>query len=239
LSERTSLVLSCEHGGHEVPLRYEALFASAGASVALESHRGWDPGAADLAEELAERLGAPLTVQRTTRLLVECNRSIGHEQLWSEFSRALPEDEREHVLSRYWHPHRREIERAVRRSPAGLVVHVGVHTFTTVWKGRRRSTDIGLLCDSSRAAEVGCVEAWRKALSRHRGSARLTVHRNRPYRGWTDGLVTDLRKRLPPRRYAGIELEVSQALVPVAAALVEALAEGLKEALASIGGVRV
>lgn len=229
--ERASLVLSCEHGGREVPPRYAHLFGSRAAREALDSHRGWDAGAADLAAGLSERLRAPLVVQSVTRLLVECNRSIGHPQLWSEFSRRLPEGERETALSDHWHPYRAEVERVIRDRPPGLVVHVGIHTFTSVWKGRRRSTEIGLLCDPSRSVEARLVGAWRYALERHEGSRHLTVHRNRPYRGWTDGLVSGLRTQYPDRRYAGIELEVSQALVPVGVPLVEALARGLNRAL--------
>jgi predicted N-formylglutamate amidohydrolase len=108
---------------------------------------------------------------------------------------------------------------------------VGIHTFTSVWKGRRRSTEIGLLYDPSRSLEARLVGTWRYALQRHESSRHLTVHRNRPYRGWTDGLVSGLRTQYPDRRYAGIELEVSQALVPVGVPLVEALARGLNRAL--------
>jgi hypothetical protein len=36
------------------------------------------------------------------------------------------------------------------------------------------------------------------------------VRRNYPYRGWSDGLTTALRRRFAERAYVGIELEVNQ-----------------------------
>lgn len=233
---RVSFVVSCEHGGREVPERYAPLFETSEARFALGGHRGWDPGSAELGAELAHQLGAPLIVQRTTRLLVECNRSLGHPSLWSDFSKGLPPDEKEEVLRRYWHPHRDAVLRAIDMQPDGLVVHVGVHSFTPIWNGRRRVTDIGLLHDPRRATESGLVRRWRAGLQADEATRGLVVHRNRPYRGWTDGLVTTLRGALPESRYAGIELEVSQALMPLGSPSTRALADRLVEAAERSGG---
>jgi hypothetical protein len=60
----------------------------------------------------------------------------------------------------------------------------------------------------------------------------LRIRRNYPYRGWTDGLTTALRGRFPATRYAGIEIEVNQALLrnPVAWKRVRrALAEAVRQ----------
>lgn len=233
MAEGASLVLTCEHAGREVPARYADRFATQTAATALDGHRGWDPGASDLAMAVALRLGAPLVEQHVTRLLVECNRSIGHPALWSDFSRDLSAADKERIVTRYWWSHRRSVERALDASPPP-VVHVGVHTFTPVWNGHRRATDVGLLCDPSRPGEVRLVEEWRAALAVRPATRHLTVHRNRPYRGWTDGLTTSLRSQRLPEHYLGIELEVSQALVPVSSALVSALADGLAEAMGGL-----
>ena len=124
----------------------------------------------------------------------------------------------------------------MRSRPPGLVVHVGVHTFTPVWRGRRRTTDVGLLYDPDRPTEAPLAATWTAALRRDRVSRSLTVHRNRPYRGWTDGLTTTLRSEFPPERYSGIELELSQALVPAAPALLDALARTLAASLPGQAG---
>jgi predicted N-formylglutamate amidohydrolase len=111
-------------------------------------------------------------------------------------------------------------------------VHLAVHSFTPVWDGVPRPVDIGLLYDPGRASERALAQALERAL-RARLPA-LRVRRNQPYRGVSDGLPTALRRTRSPAAYAGLELEVSQALVADAGAwpatcrtLAAAAAEGL------------
>ncbi len=206
-----ALVLSCEHGGHTVPARYRSLFR--GHARVLASHRGWDPGALDLARHIARAAGAPLVATTVSRLVVECNRSPGHPALFSEFVRGLDDDEKRRILDRYYRPHRAAVERAVTRAsrPGRRVVHVGVHTFTPVYDGRRRRVDVGVLFDPRRRLERTVSD---RLVDRLRDEVpALRIRRNLPYRGWTDGLTTSLRGRFGAARYAGIELEVSQGLV--------------------------
>lgn len=231
-----AVVVSCEHAGNAIPIEYERLFRSSEARAALASHRGWDPGSAPLARTFAEALVAPLLEQPVSRLLVECNRSLEHPALWSEFSATLSDAERHEVVEKYWRPHRDAVRKAVDDALAGAtVVHVGVHTFTPVWKGRARSTDIGILYDPRRAGESALASRWRTEMVAGLNRP-LTVHLNRPYRGWTDGLTTSLRSVLPAGRYLGIELEVNQALArgprtARPAALGAALCESLRRTL--------
>jgi predicted N-formylglutamate amidohydrolase len=205
------LIVSCEHAGNRVPPRYRALFR--GHAKVLQSHRGWDPGALELARAIAFTNHAQLLANTTTRLLVECNRSIGHAQLFSEFSRDLDTAEHLRLLATIYHPHRRRVEVAVGRALRGRmrVVHIGVHTFTPVLEGKRRRADVGLLYDPRRDFEVEVANAIARRLRLE--EPRLRVRRNYPYKGWTDGLTTTLRGRFPAARYAGIEIELNQALV--------------------------
>jgi predicted N-formylglutamate amidohydrolase len=210
------LVISCEHAGNRVPPRYRAQFR--GQSAILKSHRGWDPGALDLARAIAIACNAPLLANTTSRLVVECNRSLGHPQLFSEFTRDLDPAEQFRLLAMFYHPHRRSVELAMRRAMRrrGRVVHIGVHSFTPVLNGKRRRADIGLLFDPKRRFERDVVEGLTRELGAR--APKLNVRRNYPYRGWTDGLTTTLRGRFPAASYAGIELEVNQGLLrnPVA-----------------------
>jgi predicted N-formylglutamate amidohydrolase len=205
-----ALVISCEHAGNRVPAAYRAMFRGRG--KVLASHRGWDPGALKLARAIARKTGAPLVAHTVSRLLVECNRSAGHPQLFSEFTRGLARDERARLLDRCYHPHRGAVEAVVRSAlrTHERVVHVGVHTFSPTLNGRARTADVGLLYDPRREAEAAFADVWLHAL--HWEAPLLRVKKNYPYRGWTDGLITTLRGKLGARRYVGIELEVSQAL---------------------------
>lgn len=202
---RRALVITCEHGGNRVPAAYRALFAR-GAARALASHRGWDPGALVLARALARALDAPLLACTATRLLVDPNRSKGHPELFSEWTRGLPPDERDAILERWWRPHRTAVRELVESRER--VLHLSVHSFTPRWKGRLRTVDVGFLYDPARARERAFASGWLEALRSRRGDLRL--RRNRPYRGDGDGLTTRLRARFGERRYLGVELEVSQ-----------------------------
>lgn len=206
------LLLTCEHGGNQVPRRYATLFR--GAERVLAGHRGWDPGALWLARRLSRRLSAPLLAATVTRLLIDPNRSLTNPQAFSEFSRHLPADEKARIVARHYRPHRERVEsrigREIRRG--ARVLHVAVHSFTPRWRGRVRSCQVGLLYDPHRTGERCFCQEWKACLEALAPSG-LRVRRNQPYRGDADGLTTHLRRRFGSRRYLGIELEVSQALL--------------------------
>lgn len=228
-----ALVLSCEHGGARVPRPWRPLFA--GKERLLASHRGFDPGALDLARALARRLRAPLVASLVTRLLADPNRSPGHRALHSRLVRESGADT--DAIVRLCHaPHRAGVRRAI-ACAAGRsgrpVTHVAVHTFTPVLRGERRRADVGLLYDPSRERERRFAESWRGAIRRL--APALRVRRNDPYRGTSDGLPTAIRREIPDARYAGIELEVNQRFArrggPSWARLCRILAESLAVAL--------
>lgn len=231
-----AVVVSCEHGGRRVPDEYRALFAGAEAERALDSHRGCDDGAADVARALAERVRAPLFIAETTRLVVDLNRSIGHPRLFSEFTRGLDADGRGRVVERYYRPYRDAVERALadaaRRGP---VLHVSAHTFTPVLGGEERRADVALLFDPRRAGEARFAGVWRDAL-RAELPVGTVVRRNYPYRGVSDGFTTWLRKRFAADAYLGLELEVNQRHVGGAEwpAYVDAIAASLERALGAV-----
>ena len=203
---KRSLIVTCEHGGREVPPDHAHLFA--GHEALLDSHRGWDPGALELAREMAAALQAPLFAATTTRLLVDLNRSIGHRQLHSEATRHLPRKHREEIVARHYRPHRGAVEGEFeRRIAAGeSIVHVASHSFTPELNGKVRQADVGWLYDPRRASEVDLCRRWMVELARRAPGLRL--RRNYPYQGRGDGLASLMRRRHGGEAYAGIELEV-------------------------------
>ena len=190
-----------------MPARFAASFKTRAAQAALNSHRGLDFGALALARELAQRCQVPLLAGQQTRLLIDLNRSPGHQSLFSEWSRHLPPRDREHLRAVH-EAHLNELSARVQAS-RGLAVHVAVHSFTPVLAGKRRNFDVGLLYDPGRPREVSLANRLREALL----AGNLTVRRNAPYRGIADGAPTWLRRRFSDVRYAGIELEVNQAFL--------------------------
>lgn len=203
-----ALVITCEHGGREVPAGYAALFSSH--EALLQTHRGWDPGALELAQQMAGALDAPLFAATTTRLLIDLNRSIGHRQLYSQATRILPTAARREIVAQHYRPHRDAVEAEIARLIASgrRVIHVASHSFTPELNGVVRQADVAWLYDPRRAGEGALALRWLSALQKRRPG--LKLRRNYPYEGKGDGLTSLLRKRHAPSQYVGLELEVNQ-----------------------------
>jgi len=201
-------VITCEHGGNSIPGRYRSFFV--GCSALLKTHRGWDPGAAAMARELSQGMGAPLFESTVSRLLVDLNRSLGHPRLFSEMTRGAPPAAREEILERYYRPFRDQVEHSIASSVAqgNAVIHISSHSFSSQLAGKRRNADIGLLYDPARSFEADLCGRWQKALELD--APDLTVRRNYPYSGKSDGFTKALRLRFPDPAYAGVELEINQ-----------------------------
>lgn len=231
---QNTLLLTCEHGGNLVPECLAPHFA--GRARLLHSHRGWDPGALELAAHLAATLNAPLIGALISRLVVDLNRSLDNPTLFSPITAALDPASRDRILRTLYTPYRARVERHARAHArtARPLLHLSIHTFTPVLRGRRRTVDIGILFDPARPRERTFAEEWRRALSTR--LPRLTVRLNQPYRGTDDGLTSHLRARLPDAVYAGIELEVNQRFPrrpgPAWDRLRRAVADSLTELLA-------
>ncbi|WP_332675127.1 N-formylglutamate amidohydrolase [Aromatoleum sp.] len=227
------IVVTCEHGGNDVPERYRERFA--GREDLLQTHRGYDAGALQLGREIADAVGAPLFASTTTRLLIDLNRSIGNRGLFSEFTADLPHEAREELLAGHYRPYRQPVEAFVERSLAAgrRVFHLSSHSFTPVLDGEVRTADIGLLYDPRRPRELELAMRWYAAL--RCAAPQLTVRRNYPYTGRSDGFCAGLRRRLRTDDYIGLELEVNQRHVqqggPTWHALRAAVVASLKRAL--------
>lgn len=217
-----------------MPEEYAPLFA--GAARVLDTHRGYDLGALDVARAFGRRLGVAPFTATTTRLVVDLNRSPDNRNVFSAYTRGLEPERRAALLAAHYRPYREAVENAVAGGVrgGGDVLHVSAHSFTPVLRGEVRRCDVGFLYDPGRPAEVELVEAWNVAL--RAVAPDLTLRRNYPYRGVSDALVTYLRRRYASRGYAGMELEINQKHVgtPGWRALVAVLAATLGTALTLI-----
>ena len=225
-TERERWLFTCEHGGLTVPPGYGHLFEDA--TEVLASHRGWDAGALVACNMLAPSLADATFTVTTTRLFIDTNRSLTHPRVFSEYTRGLPQPTRDAIVANWWRPWRDAVAQQVAHWIAAgcFVRHLSIHSFTPELDGRPRNADIGLLYDPARVTERAFCVHWQSLLSA-RG---WQVRRNYPYRGTSDGHTAALRRRFPVR-YAGIELEINQALLPGKTA---ALHEGLAATLAQL-----
>ena len=208
------LLLTCEHGGNQVPRAYAHCFA--GARQQLDSHEGRDIGALGVYDAMRPEADAGFSAT-TSRLLIELNRSLHHPKLFSPRTRSLPLGERERIIRQWYLPFRTKVHQRIQQwhAQGHAVCHISVHSFTPVLHGEVRTTDIGLLYDPQRLQEKTFASEWRRLL--HASDSTLTIHMNRPYRGTADGHTTALRNEFP-EGYIGLELEVVNARIRTARA---------------------
>lgn len=166
-----------------------------------------------MAWHLATRLHAPLLCGEWSRLLVDLNRSARSEEVFSEWSAPLSCDQRAALLASYHSPWRARfadmLGEALDHHPR--VLHLSVHSFTPVLNGQQREVDVGWLFDPKRKWESALADQLINALQQRQPGRKIRA--NQPYLGTDDGHTTALRPQWPQDRYAGLEIEVNQALV--------------------------
>jgi predicted N-formylglutamate amidohydrolase len=155
------ILLVCEHAGRVIPKSLDCLGLP---DSELERHIAYDIGAGPVARGIAERLDAPLVLQRYSRLVYDCNRppqSPGAIPEMSELTKipgnlGLTEAQREARINAIYRPFLSNVDRLIeRRLAAGRpVIFVTIHSFTPVFKGIMRMMHVGLLFDQDRRFTV-------------------------------------------------------------------------------------
>jgi predicted N-formylglutamate amidohydrolase len=178
-----------------------------------------------MASYLAKQLNVPLFGCFTSRLLIEVNRSIENEQLFSEFTSRLSTFEKEKLFQYIYKPYRERVLSTIENLPKPLL-HLSIHSFTPVLNNLERKTDIGILFDPDRNSElVFCQKLQEHLLI---DLPEFQIHFNEPYKGTDDGFTTWLRKKYTADDYTGIEIEVNQKFVSIPSRIQEALLNSIK-----------
>lgn len=165
---KAPILLTCEHASNSVP---EGI--SLGVSPCdLESHIGYDIGAAAVTRRLAELLDAPAILSRYSRLVIDCNRPLPSSESIPDTvagiiipgNRDLPEAQREQRARLYFQPfHDAVAEMLAQRDPDGDHLLVSIHSFTPRLANVERPWDVGILQRQSPATGEAMVAAFRQA----------------------------------------------------------------------------
>lgn len=207
-AEMNKLVLTCEHGGAQIPASYKKLFTRN--LAVLKTHRALDIGALSVAQDLANNLKVSLNFSVVSRLVIDLNRFLDSKTLFSEFTGPLSNPEKTKIVKNYYTPHWNKVTRRVEQLTLkkDRVVHVAVHSMTDRLHGKVRPMQLALLYDSRRKQERAFANDWIAELRREFPDFKIA--RNNPYKGDGEGLTTSLRRRFAERQYLGIELEINQ-----------------------------
>lgn len=204
---RAPICLICEHASAVIP-------PSLGTLGLLPEHRFshavWDIGAETLARDLSEKLDAPLVVARVSRLVYDLNRPPDAqgampsqtENIPVPGNRGLSESERAARTAEIYEPFHATVSDVLDgfSAPPAFVT---IHSFTPVWKGAARETQLGLLHDSD--ARLA------KAMLKQTGRS-LVTQLNEPYSA-KDGVTHTLERHAIPRGLENVMVEVRNDLL--------------------------
>jgi len=142
---RSALFFVCDHASNRLPVSLGNLGLAASD---IESHIGWDIGAAELARRLASMFSAPLVLSGYSRLIIDCNRPIISEGSIPQSSagieipgnRNLSVEEVEARRETFFYPYHAAIanlldRRQQERLPTALI---SIHSFTPDYPGQQR-----------------------------------------------------------------------------------------------------
>lgn len=204
-------LLVCDHAGSATPRRLARLGL---AEAVFQTHIAVDIGAADLALRMSESLGATLISQTYSRLVIDCNRAIGHPQSIVAVSDGVEipgniglgggdVEARVDAIHRPYHDRiSRELD--ARGSRGQQTVLVCVHSFTPVMAGVPRPWHVGVLHGSASPISHAM-------LLRLRAEDGLVVGDNEPYA--MDGTDFTAPFHAWARGFDVVEFEVRQDLL--------------------------
>lgn len=200
------IVLVCEHASHRIPDELDNLGLQ---GAALTSHIAWDPGAFEVAKQLARDLGAPLIYSTVSRLVYDCNRPPEAEAAMPAKSETydipgnsgLSDAVRADRIDRYYRPFERLLSDTL-DAHAIRPALVTIHSFTPSYMGQVRAVELGILHDGdARLADA--------LLDRVTG---YVVARNDPY-GPEDGVTHTLLRHAIPRGLLNVMIEIRNDLL--------------------------
>lgn len=208
----SDFVLVCDHASNAIPLALGQLGLS---ENELAGHIAWDIGAAGVARQLSERLGAVLVLQNYSRLVIDCNRplqasdSITTSSEWTSISanENLPEAAIASRISAVFQPYHEQLQQILdeRRREGRSSLLIAVHSFTPTYRGTPRPWEISIMYNR----DARLAKALLQQLARDK---RLVVGDNEPYSVSDDSDYT-LPVHGEARRIPHVGIEIRQDLI--------------------------
>jgi predicted N-formylglutamate amidohydrolase len=150
---QSKIVLVCEHASNHIPDAYGDLGLTDAAKL---SHAAWDIGAQGLAEHLSADLDAVLVLNTVSRLVYDCNRPplaadampAQSERITVPGNRDLSPAQKAQRVDTVYTPFHNAVATALQTVGPDAIL-VTIHSFTGVYNGQTRDTEIGLIHDDN------------------------------------------------------------------------------------------
>lgn len=204
-------LIVCDHASNQVPGRLSGLGLP---RDALNRHIAWDIGAATVARRLAARLGTTAVLSGVSRLVIDCNRPLGHPTSICATSdgtlvpgnHALESAQIRQRAAAYFYPYHGAISTHLGRieeAGAGVAALIAVHSFTPAMNGQRRPWHVGILWNKDPRLALPLIEALR-------AGGDLVVGDNQPYSGRDSNYTVDVHGGAYGRPHVSIEIRQDQ-----------------------------
>ncbi len=172
------VLLICEHASNFFPEQFDGLGLS---EDVQQSHVAWDPGAYAVTQRMSAQLNAKMVSGGVSRLIYDCNRPpeakdavpVRSEVFDVPGNQNLSVDEYMERVELCYEPFHKQVSQAISWAKVPPVI-VTIHSFTPVYFGSHRETEIGILHDKD-ARLADAMLACAHELSE------LKIERNEPY----------------------------------------------------------
>jgi predicted N-formylglutamate amidohydrolase len=202
----------CDHASNAVPAKLKGLGLL---ERDLNRHIAHDIGAAEMTRRLAERFDAPAVLSGYSRLVIDCNRQLGHPSSILTVSDGVEipgnknvgaEEAAERAEACFWPYHRRigQLMDAIHARGACPAI-VSIHSFTPVLGGEFRPWHIGVLWDEDDRMSAPLIDTLR-------GNGEIEVGDNEPYSGRAR-FGYSIEQHATATGYPGVLIEVREDLI--------------------------
>tara|TARA_B100000161_G_scaffold50962_1_gene33064 strand:+ start:180 stop:959 length:780 start_codon:yes stop_codon:yes gene_type:complete len=158
-NKESDFLIICDHASNKIPTNFKELGLS---KEILDSHIAFDIGAKEVAVCLSNILECPLVMTDFSRLLIDPNRGIDDPTLImrisdnkivkgnrniNNFKKSKEKDER---VKKYYDVYHNKISEFInfKEKDKKYPSIISIHSFTPVWRNKKRDIDIGILWDN-------------------------------------------------------------------------------------------
>lgn len=165
-----AFLIVCDHATNHIPVDFNEL----GVSIEdRQKHIAWDPGTAYIGKLLADRFDAPAIMCGTSRLVIDCNRRIGHPTLVPSVSDGIPIPGNQNLandqiglrIERYYLAYHYRIVAALERFRSAGVdpIFLSIHSFTPHMNDFDRPWSIGISHTPDRRLTAPLIDVLRRS----------------------------------------------------------------------------
>ena len=186
--KESNFLIICDHASNRIPNEYKRLGLN---EEILTTHIAYDIGVKETATYIAKYLECPLVMSDFSRLLIDANRGIDDPTLIMKISDGkiikgnkdisfLKNcNEKKHRIVSYYNIYHNKISELIDRSLKKNITPaiISIHSFTPIFGGNKRSTELGILWDSDNRLP----DIFFSYLNRN--FKEINVGNNKPYSG--------------------------------------------------------